>query len=99
MSEKELSERITIVEQEQKYIIKKLDELNSHFSKLNDNLSTFTQELTLIKADSHNSAVCRSTIVKEAKTEIVDSFKTVGKITAAIGVIIAVIIQTLSWRQ
>lgn len=92
MEEKEILERILSLEFEQKTISKQLDKIENTLVSLNNNVSAFTQEITLLKANSHNKEECKSSLVKEIKTEIkkdiFDSFSYVGKFTILLGAIV-----------
>ena len=91
MEKKEILERILSLEFEQKTISKQLDKIENTLVSLNTNVSSFTQELTLVKANSHNKEECKSALVKEVKKEVYDSFKHTGQTTMAIGAVIGFI--------
>lgn len=91
MEEKEILERILSLEFEQKAISKQLDKIENTLVSLNTNVSSFTQELTLLKANTHNKEECKTIIIKEVKTDIYESFKRTGQATMAIGAAIGFI--------
>lgn len=98
MTEEE-KDRILKLELKHENVIEKLNQIDDSLQKLNDNISTFTQELVLIKANSHIPSECKTQIIKEVKKEMGESIKNVGRFTLFIGAIIGGIASWLKWGQ
>jgi uncharacterized membrane protein YraQ (UPF0718 family) len=90
-------DRLTKLETSRQFDREDITEIKIQLSKMNENLSSFTQELKLLAAQSHSQHQCKADIKKEVKAEILEHFKNIGSFTILIGIIIGGIASWIRW--